>query len=168
MLADAEVQVPAARSAGLDVPGPLERQGGLVGRAEIRRPADQPWAVLRKHIEHFARGVPSGDPFGVGGKDEKPCIPFGRQLTPLHQVDLVRELGIFRPVSREQLGPAGMDLRAACADSGSEVLTHGVGNQELGVLGPAVVALGEANPLLAQRLAMSRGSILLMRGAVTY
>ncbi len=43
---------------------------------------------------------------------------------------------------------------------------HGVGNEELGVLGPAVVAFGEANLLLAQGLAVSRGGILLMRRAV--
>src|SRR5207342_2989791 len=62
---------------------------------------------------------------------------------------------------------AFVDLRAARADSGGEVLAHGVGNQELGVLGPAIGALDEANFLLAQRLAMGRGGILLVRRAVS-
>src|SRR5712691_11155183 len=102
-------------------------------------------------------------PLGSAGK---PGSPSGRQLTPLHQVDLGRELRIFRPVSREQLSPTAAGLRAARANSGGEVVAHGVGNQELGVLGPSVVAFGEANLLLTQRLAVSRGGILFMRRAV--
>src|SRR5712691_12476636 len=160
------MQVPSSRTARLEVSGPLERQGGLIGRAEIRRSAHQPSDVLRKHVEHFARGIPSGDALGVGRKDGKPGIPSGRQLTPLHQVDLGRELWIFRPVSREKFSPTAAGLRAARANSGGEVLAHGVGNQEFGVLGPSVVAFGEANLLLTQRLAMSCGGILLMRRAV--
>src|SRR6516225_2626866 len=57
-------------------------------------------------------------------------------------------------------------LRAARADPRGEVGGHGVGDQELGVLRPAVVAFGEADLFLAQRLAMRRGGILLMRRAV--
>src|SRR6266508_4939331 len=166
MFADAEMQIPAARSSRLEVSGPLEREGGLVGWAEIRRSAQQPRDVLRKHVEHFARSIPSGDAFGIGRKDGKPGIPTGRQLTPLHQVDLGRELRIFRPVCREQSSPTFVGLRAARANSRGEVFAHGVGNQEFRVLGPSVVAFGEANLLLTQRLAMSGGGILLMRRAV--
>src|ERR1700704_1404896 len=161
------MQVPAARRARLEVSGPLERQGGLVGGAEIRRSAQQPRNVLRKHVEHFARRIPSGDALGIRRKDRKPGIPSGRQLTPLHQVDLGREFRISRPVSREELSPTAVGLRAARANSGGEMFAHAVGNQELGVFGPSVVAFGEANLLLTQRLAMSGGGILLMRRAVT-
>src|SRR4051812_27883162 len=166
MLADAEMQVPAAGCPRLDVSGSLEQQGGLVGRAEVRRSTDQPRDILCQRVEHFARGIPSGNALGVGRKDRESGIPLRRQLTPLHQVDLGRELRIFRPVSREQLGPAFMGLAATRADSGGEVLGHGGRNQELGVLGPSVVAFGEANLLLAERLAMSRGGILLVWRAV--
>src|SRR4029453_8140185 len=57
-------------------------------------------------------------------------------------------------------GPA----RRVCRFSG-EVGAHGVGNQEFGVLGPSVVAFGQADLFLAQRLAVRRGGILLMRRA---
>src|SRR5262249_59578935 len=95
-----------------------------------------------------------------------PAIPSRRQLTPLHLVDLGCELGMFRSVGREQFGPTAAGLRATGADSRGEVGAHGLGNQELGVLGPAVVAFGEANLLLTQRFAVSRGGGLLMRRAV--
>src|SRR5262245_36760746 len=101
MLADAEMQVPAAVTAGLEVAGSLEREERLIGRAEIRRSAEQPWDVLREHVEHFARRVPSGDSLGIGGKNGQPAIPSARQLTPLHQIDLGRKLGVFRPVGGE-------------------------------------------------------------------
>src|SRR4029077_11509915 len=39
--------------------------------------------------------------------------------------------------------------------------------QELGVLGPSVIALGETHLLLAQRLAVRGGGVLLVRWAVT-
>src|SRR5437660_1748331 len=61
---------------------------------------------------------------------------------------------------------AAIRLRATGADAGREVVANGIGNQELRVLGPSVVAFGEADCLLAQRLAMSCGGILLMRRAV--
>src|SRR5262245_15322810 len=101
MLANAEMQVSSAAIVRLEVSGALERQGGLVGRAEIRRSAQQPGNVLRKHVEHFAGRVAPCDSLWVGGKRGEPAIPSGRQLASLHQVDLGRELRIFRPVTRE-------------------------------------------------------------------
>src|SRR5207244_10981738 len=118
------------------------------------------------HCETCARRIPSGDALGVRRKHGTPAIPSGRQLTPLHQVDLGRELRIFRSVSREQFGPPAADLRAAGANPRGEMGAHGVGNEELGVLGPAVVAFGEANLLLAEGLAVRRAGILLMRPSV--
>jgi hypothetical protein len=44
------------------------------------------------------------------------------------------------------------------------VLADAVGDEELRVLGPAVVALGEADLLLAERLAVGFGGVLLVRG----
>src|SRR5438067_11165092 len=100
MLADAEMQVPAAVTAGLEIAGSLERQERLVGRAEIRRSAEQPWDVLREHVEHFARRVPSGDSLGIGGENGESEVPSARQLAPLHPADLCRQFGIYRPVTR--------------------------------------------------------------------
>ena len=46
------------------------------------------------------------------------------------------------------------------------MLAHAVRHQKLGVLGPAVAALGEAYLLLAERLAMGGAGVVLMRGAI--
>src|SRR5262249_62395163 len=63
-------------------------------------------------------------------------------------------------------GPWAAGPRPARANPGGEVGAHGVGDQELGVLRPAVVAFAEAHLLLAQRFAVRRGGILLMWRAV--
>ena len=44
-----------------------------------------------------------------------------------------------------------------------EVLVDAVGDEELGVLGPAVDPLGEPDLVLAQRLAVGRAGVLLVR-----
>ena len=44
--------------------------------------------------EVLGRRVATRDALGVGGKGGQPAIPSGRQLAPLHQVDLGRELGM--------------------------------------------------------------------------
>jgi len=46
------------------------------------------------------------------------------------------------------------------------MLLDTLGNQELGILGPAIEALAKADLLFAQRLAVGRGGVLLVRGAV--
>ena len=52
------------------------------------------------------------------------------------------------------------------ADPGGEVLVDAVGDEELGVLGPAVGALGLPHLLVAERLAVGGRGVLLVRRAV--
>ena len=59
-----------------------------------------------------------------------------------------------------------MQRLPARADARLEMLAHAVGNEELRVLGPAVVALGQPDLLLAQRLAVRRAGVLLVRRAI--
>src|SRR5262249_23606217 len=87
--------------------------------------------------------------------------------TSLHLVNLGRKLGIFRAIGGKQFAPTGAHLGAVGADAGGEVGTHRIGHQELGVLRPSVIALGETHLLLAQRLAVRGGGVLLVRRAVT-
>ena len=47
-----------------------------------------------------------------------------------------------------------------------EVLVHAVGDEELGVFGPAVGLLGQADLFFAQRLAVRAVGVLLVWGAV--
>ncbi len=58
--------------------------------------------------------------------------------------------------------PLPAQVLAAGAHAGCEVLAHPVGDEELRVLGPAVVALGELDLLLAERLAVSGVGVLLV------
>src|SRR5262245_25595328 len=166
MLADAEVQVPAAASAGLEVARALEGQDRLVRGAEIRRSTEQPGNVLGKNIEDLTGGIAPGDASRIGGKNRQALIPSPRQLALLHQVDLVCELRIFRAISCKELAPLTAGFFPTRANSGGEVLAHRIGNEKLRVLRPAVSAFDKANLVLAQRLAVRRGSVLLVRRAV--
>ena len=75
-------------------------------------------------------------------------------------------LAVLGAVGLERLRPGGAELGAALADAVGEVLGDAVGDEELGVLGPAVGALGLADLLVAQGLAVGRGGVLLVRRAV--
>src|SRR5207249_5671195 len=55
---------------------------------------------------------------------------------------------------------------AAGPDARGEVLADAVGDQELRLLRPAVAALGQANLLFTERLAVGRRRVVLVRGAV--
>src|SRR5258706_6025844 len=46
------------------------------------------------------------------------------------------------------------------------MLSHAVGDQELGLLRPSVATLGEANLLFTERLAVGRGGVVLVRRAI--
>ena len=59
-----------------------------------------------------------------------------------------------------------MKLSAAPADAILEMLAHAVRHEKLGVFRPAVAALGEAYLLLAERLAVGRAGVVLMRRAI--
>src|SRR6516225_3974761 len=143
------MKIPAAGSAQLEVSGTIKCKDRLVRRPEICRPAEQPGDILRQDIEDLARGVSSGDALRIGRKNGKLGIPSGRQFTSLHQVNLVCEIRIFRVVSREEFGPTAVGPLSARADTSSEVLAHGLGNQKFRVFGPSVVTFGEPNFLFA-------------------
>ena len=105
-------------------------------------------------------------PFSSGSKLGMLRVPAVRQLAALHRLDLRRRAPARRPVGLEQPLPLGAQLGAALADHLGEVLLDPVGDEELRVLGPAVEALGLPDLLLAERLAVGLGRVLLVRRAV--
>ena len=107
-----------------------------------------------------------GDTVGIGREDREIAIPPGGEFAPLHQVDFGREIRVLGAVRCELFGPLLVRLTAAFADAGGEVLVDTIGHQELRVLGPSVKALDEADFFLAKRLAVGRGSVVLVRGTV--
>jgi hypothetical protein len=82
----------------------------------------------------------------------------------LRAPELIGEIGIFSPVSVEQCGPGFVKTAATVGDALLKMRTHAVRHEKLGILGPAVAALGEAYLFLAERLTMRSARIVLVRG----
>src|SRR5271154_7281619 len=89
VLADAEVQIAAARRVSFLIAGTLECKPRLGGRGEIGRAADQPWVMRSNGVEYLARRVARGKAFRVGGENRKFCVPVWRKVAPLHVLNLV-------------------------------------------------------------------------------
>src|SRR3989442_1503754 len=107
----------------------------------------------------------AGGPLGIRRENREVAIPARRQVSPLHLIDLARKPGVRGPVRRKERCPLTAGCGAACADSGGEVLADAVGDQEPCFLRPAVAALGEADLLVTERLAVGRCGVMLVRGA---
>src|SRR5271157_1735806 len=118
MFADAEMQVFPGRVLGLEVSRALIRQSSFVRWTKIGRASEQPGNVLRKNVQRLAGCVPPGDSLRIGGKDGKAAIPACRQFAPLHQLDLVSQLEVFRSISLEEFGPLPARFRPSRAGSG--------------------------------------------------
>src|SRR4030095_10868482 len=88
------------------------------------------------------------------------------ESSPLHLIDLPREVGMGGPVRGEERGPPAPRVGAPGADAGREVLAHTVGDQELRAFRPDVAALGEAHTFFAEGFAVGRGGVVLVGGAV--
>src|SRR5262249_4979306 len=142
MFAYAKVQVLAAGCVRLEVSGAGER--GLIRWSKVRRAAKEPWDILRKDIEHFARCISTSDALWVGGKDWKVAVPAARQLSLLHLLDLARQLRIFLPIRVEEFRPLLASVAAALTYSRCEVFVHTIRDKKLRVLRPPVGALDKA------------------------
>src|SRR4030095_15852185 len=116
--------------------------------------------------EYLARGIAPRDALGICRKNGKVSIPSHGQVAPLHRVDLVCKLGVRGPVRREELRPLGARRSAARTDAGGEMLADAVGDEKLRILRPPVAALDEPHFIVAERLAVGRGRVLLVRRAV--
>src|SRR5271166_2650825 len=62
------MQVLSTRAIGLEISSALVLQGSFVRWAQIRRAAEEPGNVLRKYVEHLARGIPAGNPLLIRRK----------------------------------------------------------------------------------------------------
>src|SRR6266511_2177186 len=93
-------------------------------------------------------------------------VPAVGKLAMLHFVELIGQRGLLLLVGLKHGEPGVTQIGAARADPGLEMLADAVRHQECGVLGPAVVPLGQADLLRAERLAVGRARALLGRRAV--
>src|ERR1051326_7435101 len=111
MFANSEVEVaaPVIAAAGrLKVSGKFETQMGLRGRSQIRGTTEQPRYFCSNSVEYFARGVPCGRAFGIRWKHWQSSLPFIGQVTGLHAIDLIGEIGVLPVVGGEEFAPTSM------------------------------------------------------------
>lgn len=166
MLPHPEVEVAPPVGCGSQVAGAVKGQPGLGRGGQIGCTPNQPGNIFRYCIEHPAGTVPAGQPLRVGGEDRHVLIPTIGQLAVLHPVQLIGQLRVLLLV-RLKLGEPGLaQRRTPRPDTGLKMFAHSVGDQELGLLRPAVGSLGQPNFLLTQRLAVGGAGTLFGRRAV--
>src|SRR5215471_19245834 len=97
------MQVPTAWAIRLEISG--TRHNCLILLPEIRRATEKPRDVLRKCIQHLARGLAPRDAFRVGRENGEVAVPPSGKLAPLNAVYLGSELGIFSPIVVKECSP---------------------------------------------------------------
>src|SRR6185312_16514212 len=102
-----------------------------VGRPKIGGTAEEPWNILREHIQHFVRCLATREPLRISWKNRKIPIPPCREVASLHEFDLVREIGKLFAVSREQLRPLCLGVLAAFANAIFEMAIDALRYKEL-------------------------------------
>src|SRR5262249_61561826 len=92
-------------------------------------------------------------------------VPSGGKVAALHELDLLREVGVRARVALEQILPLAALNVSACAHAGCEVLVHALGNEEALVGRHAEELLRGFHSLDAEWLAVRLRGVL-DRGAV--
>src|SRR6516162_3121207 len=119
-----------------------------------------------ERVQCLARGVSSGHAFAVGRKGRPSPVPAVRQLTTQHAISLIRKLRILASILLELSPPGSVQRQAPRPDALLEMLTHFIRNEELRVWRPAIMTLRQPDLFLAQRFAVRRARILLIRRTV--
>mmetsp|Transcript_62129 Transcript_62129/g.173546 ORF Transcript_62129/g.173546 Transcript_62129/m.173546 type:complete len:746 (-) Transcript_62129:40-2277(-) len=165
ILADAEVQVPAAvvapargwRHEVVFAGEEREAGGGAVSGA-----AQQPGDALGDHVQHLLRRLPRGQALRVRWELLACRVPSVRQ-SPLHDVlQLARLFRILLAIALQHLQPSLPPGAVAAVELTAEVVEHLLWYQEL-LVGPAVDLLRRRDLRLAKRRAVGVEVVLLRR-----
>src|SRR5262249_37372257 len=162
MLADSKMQILPTRALSLEISRAGKCESGLVRGSKVRGAAEEPRDVLREHIQSLARSVPSSNALGVGRENWEIPVPSRREFSPLQELELVCQLGMLRLIGAEHRCPFTPQTRAACAQAGRKMFVDAVRNKKLLILGPLVAAFREPDLFVAERLAVSGCSVLLV------
>src|SRR5438105_15220528 len=127
MLTNTEMQVPATVVVAFEIGRSLESESCFGGRKKVRSSAHQPGNVLRKYVEHLARGIASGQTFRVGRKIWKILIPAIGQSAVLDSVYSIREFRIFARVLFEVAYPAFSQFVSAFSNALAKLFSYAVG-----------------------------------------
>src|SRR2546427_7957499 len=80
---------------------------------------------------------------------------------------MIGQLGILGFVLLELFYPLLAGSTAASADSLGKVFAHPIGDKELGIFRPSIVALGQLDLFFAERFAVGSRCILFVRSSVS-
>ncbi len=105
-------------------------------------------------------------PFASAGNTGRLRSQPAGSVAPLYLIDLRRQARLLGSVRGEALRPCAARFGAPPPHAGGEVLADTVRHEELRVLRPAVDALGEADFLVTERLAVGGGGALPVGRAV--
>src|ERR1700730_15082699 len=166
MFADAKVEIAAAVAGGFDVAGVVEREASLCRRRQIRGASDKPRHALSDGVQHFAGCVAASDTFGIGREARDVGVPSCRQLALLYLFEMIGKVRILALVIGELRHPGYALGVTTLTDQLLKPLVHAIRHQKLGIFGPTVISLGQLYFFFAQRLAVRRTGILLVRSAV--
>ena len=123
--------------------------------------------MRRNDIQDLGRGIAAGKRLRVSREPRQFSIPaIGKRLR-LHPLESAGKIGVPAAVGFGQPDPGLMEVAAAPANAIPEMLAHAIRHQKSGVFGPVVAALGEADLLLAERVAMGRAGVLLVGCPIT-
>src|SRR5207302_3742386 len=128
--------------------------------------ADEPGNILREGVQNFAGAFARGHALGIGGEVGEIFVPAVGQGVLLHFIQTSGELGEFFRIFGEEGVPLGALFVAAGTDAVLEILVDTVGDEELGVFGPAVILFREFYFGFSEWFAVGFVGILLVRGAV--
>jgi len=87
-------------------------------------------------------------------------------FAPVHPLDLAGEIGMRAAITLEHRLPLVAQTAAAFAEARAEALVDAVGHEKMCVFGPAAGSFRKPHFVFAQRLAVRRAGVLLVRRAV--
>ena len=137
-------------------------RGSQVGRA-----ADQPGNACGHGVEHLARRNARGHSLGVGRKRRQRLAPNRRAIRGACICrHCAASSGYFFAYSAKLTLPGlAIQLLAALADLLGKMRAHLVGHEKLGVGRPAVGFFRQTDLVVAQRAAVGRWRVLLVRAS---
>src|SRR6202035_5053251 len=90
-------------------------------------------------------------------------VPSVRKLPAFHAKDFIRKSRVFCFVAVELGRPGGAKFPPSLSYTFLKMFVYSVGNQKLGIFGPAVGAFREPDFFFAKRLSVRFSRILLVR-----
>src|SRR5271154_3834689 len=106
MFTDSEVKIAPAVILRREVAGTLFRDTSLGGGCKVCCSSDQPGDVFGGRVQHFRRGLASGQAVRVREEFRQFAVPTFRKLAVLHAEEFFGELGILLAILADSREPS--------------------------------------------------------------